>query len=473
VLAVPLNSAKSKDAQIVFQSKLLEAVDESIIATDAQGQIIFWNEADSRTYGWDAIEVLGRSISEVIVPKIAQEDSAKIMETLGQGKRWSGEFQVQRRDGKVFPALVTDSPVFDEKGELSGIIGISIDLSTTKNLEGELVDLAKFPAENPNAVFRVNGNGVIVYANPVAQRLPLSFNLEAGHLVPEEWRKLVAQALSSESKMDFEEEAKGRLFSFSFSPIASEGYVNIYGLDITESKKTLKDLVMNTEKLRVVGSLTRHDVGNKLMVAKSNLYLLKKRIGDNPDLVKYLDNIDFALASSDEIFKFSHFYERIGAEKPSRENVFECFNQAAALKPNLGAINIVNECHGLVVVADVLLKQLFYNFIDNSVKHGEKVTQIRLHYSEDGDEVKLFYEDNGVGVPDSNKLKLFEAGFSTGKGSGLGLYLVKKMMDVYGWTIIEEGEQGKGAKFTMTIPKLNKNGKENCQNLNGVFKSGQ
>ena len=48
------------------------------------------------------------------------------------------------------------------------------------------------------------------------------------------------------------------------------------------------------EKLRVVGSLTRHDVGNKLMAAKSNLYLLKKRIGDNPDLVKYLDSIDFA-----------------------------------------------------------------------------------------------------------------------------------------------------------------------------------
>jgi signal transduction histidine kinase len=209
------------------------------------------------------------------------------------------------------------------------------------------------------------------------------------------------------------------------------------------------------------------------MVAKSNLYLLKKRIGDNPDLVKYFDNIDFALASSSEIFDFSRLYERIGFEKPSNVDVFECFNQAAALKPNFGAFKVVNECHGLVVVADVLLKQLFYNLIDNSVKHGEKVTQIRLHYSEDGNEMKLFYEDNGVGVPHSNKLKLFDAGFSTGKGSGLGLYLVKRMMDVYGWTIIEEGEQGKGAKFTMTIPKLNKNGKEKCQNLNGVFESGQ
>ena len=60
------------------------------------------------------------------------------MEKLRKGQSWSGEFQVKRRDGKVFSALVTDSPVLDEKGELLGIIGISVDLSKTKNLEREL-----------------------------------------------------------------------------------------------------------------------------------------------------------------------------------------------------------------------------------------------------------------------------------------------------------------------------------------------
>ncbi len=249
--------------------------------------------------------------------------------------------------------------------------------------------------------------------------------------------------------------------------------------NISELKKSEQNLrekqnkieAMN-EKLRILGSLTRHDVGNKLMAAKSNLYLLKKRIGNNPDLIKYLDSIDFALASSDEIFEFSRLYERIGAEKPSNEDICECFNQAAALKPNLGGVKVVNECHGLIVVADLLLKQLFYNFIDNSLKHGEKVTQIKLHFTEDENEVKLFYEDDGVGVPDVNKSKLFDVGFSTGKGSGLGLYLVKKMMDVYGWTITEEGQPGKGAKFTITIPRLS-NYKKNHQNLKGIFENGQ
>ena len=71
------------------------------------------------------------------------------------------------------------------------------------------------------------------------------------------------------------------------------------------------------EKLNVIGRLTRHDVGNKLMVMKSNIYLLKKQIGDNPKLAKYLEGIDSAINQSDEMFEFSRFYEKIGVEAPS------------------------------------------------------------------------------------------------------------------------------------------------------------
>jgi signal transduction histidine kinase len=238
--------------------------------------------------------------------------------------------------------------------------------------------------------------------------------------------------------------------------LRSIGNLAKYKQSKMEMSEALEKLILLNEKLGVVGKLTRHDVGNKLMAAKSNLYLLKKRVGDNPELVKYLDGVDSALVSSDRIFESSRLYEKIGIEKPSKENVFDCFNQAVALIPKLDNVEVVNECKGLVVVADSLLKQLFYNFIDNSLKHGEKVTKIRLHYTkEDDGGVKLIYEDDGVGVSEANKPKLFNSGFTTGKGSGLGLYLVKKMMDVYGWTITEEGEPGKGAKFVMTTPKVN------------------
>jgi signal transduction histidine kinase len=116
------------------------------------------------------------------------------------------------------------------------------------------------------------------------------------------------------------------------------------------------------------------------------------------------------------------------------------------------------------VLADSFLRQLFYNFIDNTRKYGKKSTTIRVYFEKAfQDSLKLVYEDDGEGVSLENKPRLFKEGFSTGGSTGFGLFLTKKMVDVYGWEIEENGEPGMGAKFTLTIPKLNKNGKENYQ----------
>ena len=56
---------------------------------------------------------------------------------------------------------------------------------------------------------------------------------------------------------------------------------------------------------------------------------------------------------------------------------------------------------------------------------------------------------------------VFKEGY--GKGTGYGLYLIKKMVDVYGWTIQETGEPGEGAKFILTMPRFNNEGKTNYQ----------
>jgi signal transduction histidine kinase len=102
--------------------------------------------------------------------------------------------------------------------------------------------------------------------------------------------------------------------------------------------------------------------------------------------------------------------------------------------------------------------------IDNSVKHGKKVTTVNVRYEKIGqDRLEVTYEDNGVGIASVNKQHLFEEGFSTGGSSGYGLYLIKKMIKAYDWSIQENGEPEKGAKFTITIPKINLNRKENFQ----------
>jgi signal transduction histidine kinase len=86
----------------------------------------------------------------------------------------------------------------------------------------------------------------------------------------------------------------------------------------------------------------------------------------------------------------------------------------------------VNDCGGLTVLADSLLRQLFYNIIDNSLKYGEKINQIEFYYEmPSADELELVYEDDGVGIPSDMRDNLFKEG--VGKGTGYGIFMIKRI----------------------------------------------
>ena len=74
-----------------------------------------------------------------------------------------------------------------------------------------------------------------------------------------------------------------------------------------------------------------------------------------------------------------------------------------------------------------------------------------MHSLQNESEVILVYEDNGVGIPDDEKAKIFERGY--GKNTGLGLYLVQEILSLTDIAIRETGEPGHGARFEMQIPR--------------------
>jgi signal transduction histidine kinase len=239
------------------------------------------------------------------------------------------------------------------------------------------------------------------------------------------------------------------------------GVVAMYR-DISELKNAEKKLETMNEKLRVVGGLTRHDVLNKLSAITGNIYLNKKKSANHPDVLRSYEDMESACEQIVRIFDFAKDYEMLGVEELTYIDVEDTVQKAVSLFSDLKGAGVANECYGLTVLADSLLRQLFYNLIDNSLKHGEKVTQIRIHYEKtEGDHLRMVYEDDGVGIPQTVRPELFHEDYTTGKGSGYGLYLIRRIMEVYGWTIQETGTPSKGAQFTITIPKTNQNGKEN------------
>ena len=106
-----------------------------------------------------------------------------------------------------------------------------------RKMETELRNLAKFPSENPNAILRFNKNGVLLYSNPASKNMLGKMLEESDQKLPEHWHKHVTEALSSGNRLRFEEQINEFIYSFLVAPLVSEGYVNIYGEDITERKR--------------------------------------------------------------------------------------------------------------------------------------------------------------------------------------------------------------------------------------------
>jgi PAS domain S-box-containing protein len=342
--------------------------------------------------------------------------------------------------------------------------------------------------DNPEAAVHLDSSFHILNVNPRFSRL---FDYSLDEVKGRHINDVIVPKDKMEEAVAFDERAsKGELYhedtirkrkdgslvpvAFSAAAIIVEnqikGHIAVYK-DISQLKKSedelremLQKLDKMNEKLRVVGGLTRHDVRNKLSTITGNAYLLKKQLAGNSELLDKLEDMEKAVKQTVRILDFARAYEMLGAEELVYTDVEKTVNEAISLFTSRNNIEVINDCHGLIALADSLLRQLFYNLIDNSLKYGQKTSRIRVYYEKAGQgSLRLVYEDDGVGIPVADKPKLFKEGYSTGGSTGHGLYLIKKMMEAYGWTIQETGEPSKGARFVMTIPETNSNGKENCR----------
>jgi PAS domain S-box-containing protein len=123
------------EAKLLLHARLLEAVGESVVATDLAGHVLYWSPAAERQFGWPAEVVMGRDVRDLTPPDLMSQLQGMGLE-VRSGHECVREVQLQRRDGTRLESKVTISPLLEE-GEVTGFISISMDITDRKRIEAE------------------------------------------------------------------------------------------------------------------------------------------------------------------------------------------------------------------------------------------------------------------------------------------------------------------------------------------------
>ncbi len=220
-------------------------------------------------------------------------------------------------------------------------------------------------------------------------------------------------------------------------------------MNITERKRAEDAIKKANKQIILLNSVTRHDVLNQLNTLTGYLGIMKKM--QNDEKMAELIRIEQQVAETiRRQITFTRDYQNIGVQPPQWNRINNTITKALTTI-DLSGTAVIVEPNTLEIYTDFLIEKVFFNLIDNSLRHGEKVTRIHIGFHEGDSGLSIIYKDNGIGVPDEEKEQIFERGF--GKNTGYGLFLVREILSITGLSIKENGIFEKGIRFEIFVPQ--------------------
>jgi len=236
------------------------------------------------------------------------------------------------------------------------------------------------------------------------------------------------------------------------------GHVNVSYEELRkERNKEIINRKEAEENKEFLHSLLRHDVRNKLQVVRGYLELF-----DDFDLPEeaeeYLSLTRDGLEGGIEIIQKVRTLREAQEEGIKEVEIDSVISDAVDEVRGLTEGNDVEfdvECSGgCKVLAGSLLDRVFSNIFENAVQHSD-CSKIRVREVMGEDEVNCKIEDNGKGIPDGKKDRIFDRGYTTDeeRGLGLGMFLVEVLLETYAGSVeVKDSELG-GARFDVYLQK--------------------
>jgi PAS domain S-box-containing protein len=411
--------------------ELTDALPEVVYETDAHGTFTFVNAACLHLFGYTNEELLaGMTLFDMLEPDDRNRGRKVFRERIDDQRLGWVEYTGLRKDDTTFPISVRAVPIRRD-GTALGVRGIIVDITERKQAE---VKLQNAHNELERRVMQRTAD--------LARTTALLEDEVVKHKLAEEAAKRYAEQLEYQTE------------------------------HLTELVEERTVLLKSAERLAGIGEtamMIGHDLRTPLQGLQYVVDLQKMRSDSIPPELRGVEDWEKVSALFDKIGELVFYMDKIVGDlqdyarplKPEREpvSVAELITSVLESIPVIDGVHAFTDIPDLQTMADPhLMSRVFANLILNAVQAMPQGGTLTISASVSDGSVAIKVSDTGVGIPKEMKDKLFRPLMtSKAKGTGLGLAVVKRIVDAHGGTITFESEVGKGTTFTVTLPQTTDN----------------
>lgn len=444
-------------------SAALAASMDGIAILDGEERYVYMNEAHAGIYGYDDPgELLGETWRVLYDSGETARFEKQILPALRRWGSWRGEATGLRRDGSRFPQEISLTSLPD-----GGLVSVVRNVTERKRAEEELRESEErfrtIFEHTMVGLYKTTPDGRILMANPALLSM-LGYdsleelrrrNLEAEGFEPSYNRKRFKQEIAESGAVTGLESSWTRRDGTTLHVRENakairddSGEIQYYlGTveDITDRIMAERQISRLNETLQLINKIMRHDLLNHLSIAHSALDLYDEE--DDPSFIEQASRR--MLQGMDLIKRMRELESLVGSGGELQPvELRDVVDEAVADCP----LSCSVEGHGLVLADDGIYPAVD-NIVRNAIEHAE-ASHVDVTIQERNGDIMLRIADDGIGIPDMAKDKVFTERYSRGGtgGTGLGLYIVRQTIDRYGGDVAIEDNEPHGTVFVVRMP---------------------
>jgi PAS domain S-box-containing protein len=460
-------SGEMDDSDHRFEALFENTADAVAYTEDVDGEPVFVdvNDAFEETFGYAFEEVAGEPLSDYIIPDDQLGDIRAVREKMHTVDTFQREVRRKTREG--YRKFLLHPILIEEAEGRTRIYAVYKDITERKQRERELRRYETIIENMHDGAMMFDPDGVCTFVNQaavevttqtrqalLATRIESLFSRESVAEDDQFWeyKSLVNDLLTGErgqgrARIMLDGSRDGKVLDINLSRVESDdgSFLGIVGIarDITKAIEHEEQLEQQNERLNEFTSIVSHDLRNPLNVAEGRLDLLREECES-----EHLREIEMVHDRMKRLIEDLLLLARDGVVIDETKT-FDLSSTVEGCWRNVDTrdATLVNGTDALVRGDQRRVQQLLGNLVRNAVEHGGASVTVTV-----GDLASGFYvEDDGPGIPEAERERIFESGYTTTSGgTGFGLNIVKQIVDAHDWRVNAVAGGDNGARFEIT-----------------------